>query len=498
MMERNADFAEGENMKKKFLAILLACIMAAGLAVSPVGTETVWADESFITIGEMTYRVDGDTVAVYRGGGTGEVTIPESVDGKTVTGIDSGAFSECRGITGINIPSGVTSIGKKAFEWCTALESINIPPGVTNIGEQAFYACVHLRSIELPSGLKSIGRSTFCGIGVTSINIPSGVKSIGLRAFSKCSKLTSVSVPSSVKSIGSGAFSQCPNLTSINISSGVESISAAAFLQCEKLKDVSIPSSVKSIGNQAFQSCTNLKSISIPSGVKRIYFSTFSGCTKLKDIYYGGSKEQWNKIRIDHDNDCLKSAKIHYNSTGKDSKSEQTITAKDITKTYGENPFKLNAKSSVGAALTYAVSNKNVASVDKNGKVTIKGCGITNITITAKKKGDYSQAKKTIKLTVKPKKMALSSVKSTKKSTAAVKWKQDKKASGYIIQCATDSKFKNGKVQMTISKNKTVSATVKKLKAGKKYYVRVCAYAKSGKTKVQGDWSKVKTVKVKK
>lgn len=91
--------------------------MAAGLAVSPVGTETVWADEvQFISIGDMKYRVDGDTVAVYRGGGTGEVTIPESVDGKTVTGIDSGAFSECRDITGINIPSGVTSIGEQSFE----------------------------------------------------------------------------------------------------------------------------------------------------------------------------------------------------------------------------------------------------------------------------------------------------------------------------------------------------------------------------------------------
>lgn len=51
---------------------------------------------------------------------------------------------------------------------------------------------------------------------------------------------------------------------------------------------------------------------------------------------------------------------------------------------------------------------------------------------------------------------------------------------------------------MTVSKNKTVSATVKKLNPGKKYYVRICAYVKSSKTKIQGDWSKAKTVKVKK
>lgn len=175
----------------------------------------------------------------------------------------------------------------------------------------------------------------------------------------------------------------------------------------------------------------------------------------------------------------------------------QTITVSNITKTYGAKPFSLGAKSSSGTKLAYSVSNKKVATVDKNGKVTIKGCGITDITITAPKTDVYSQAQATIRLTVKPKKAAVSSVKSTKKKTATVKWKQDKKASGYIIQYAMDSKFKKNKVQMTVNKNKTVSATAKKLKSGKKYYVRVCAYAKSGKAKVQGDWSKVKTVKVK-
>lgn len=179
-------------------------------------------------------------------------------------------------------------------------------------------------------------------------------------------------------------------------------------------------------------------------------------------------------------------------------KIKQTITAKNITKTYGAKSFNLNAKSSVGTTLTYTVSDKRVAIVDKKGKVTVKGCGITKITITAKATNKYSQAKKTIKLTVKPKKVMLSSVKSANKKTATVKWKRDKKASGYIIQCATDRKFKKNKAQVTISKNKTVSKTVKKLKAGKKYYVRICAYAKSGKTKVRGAWSKVKTVKVKK
>lgn len=179
-------------------------------------------------------------------------------------------------------------------------------------------------------------------------------------------------------------------------------------------------------------------------------------------------------------------------------KTAQTITAKNITKTYGAKAFSLGAKSNAGTNLTYSVSDKKVATVDKKGKVTIKGCGITNITITAPETDTYSQAQTTVKLTVKPKKVTVSFVKSIKKKTATVKWKKDNKASGYLVEFATDSKFKKNKVCTTVNKNKTLSATVKKLKPGKKYYVRVCAYAKSGKTKVQGDWSKVKTVKVKK
>ena len=204
-------------------------------------------------------------------------------------------------------------------------------------------------------------------------------------------------------------------------------------------------------------------------------------------------------------NGSLYSATFHYYSDGPadlgmgtPQKTAQIITANDITKTYGAKAFSIGAKASGGTTLSYAVSNSKVAAVDGNGKVTIKGCGITDITIMAAETSTYSKAQKTIRLTVKPKKMTVSSVKSKKKKTATVKWKKDKNASGYLIECATDKKFKKNKVKTEVKKNKTVTATVKKLKSGKKYFVRICAYAKSGNVKVKGDWSKAKTVKIKK
>lgn len=177
---------------------------------------------------------------------------------------------------------------------------------------------------------------------------------------------------------------------------------------------------------------------------------------------------------------------------------EQAITAKDITKTYGAKPFSLGAKANGSGKLTYTVENKKVATVDKNGKVTIKGCGETEILIEAAANGAYGEAEKVVTLTVKPKKLKLTSAKSTGKKTVTVKWKKDAKASGYIIQCSTDQKFRKNVKTVTVSKNKTTSQKISKLKAGKKYYVRACAYAKAYSGKIKGSYSAVKKVTVKK
>ncbi len=65
------------------------------------------------------------------------------------------------------------------------------------------------------------------------------------------------------------------------------------------------------------------------------------------------------------------------------------------------------------------------------------------------------------------------------------------------IQVATDKKFKKNKKSVTISKNKIISKTIKKLKSKKKYYVRVRTYRKVGGKKVYSSWSSVKNIKTK-
>lgn len=107
--------------------------------------------------------------------------------------------------------------------------------------------------------------------------------------------------------------------------------------------------------------------------------------------------------------------------------------------------------------------------------------------------GPYSDVLKTTTATDKTK---ISKVKGAKKKLT-VNWKKVSKATGYQVQVATDKKFKKNKKSLTISKNKTISKTIKKLKSKKKYYVRVRTYRKVGGKKVYSSWSSVKNIKTK-
>lgn len=94
----------------------------------------------------------------------------------------------------------------------------------------------------------------------------------------------------------------------------------------------------------------------------------------------------------------------------------------------------------------------------------------------------------------KPAKVSISSLKSTKSKTMVLTWKKITGAKGYQVVYSTSSKFTN--VKRTYST--TLRKTVKSLKKGKYYYVKVRAYKKDAKgNKIYGSYSAVKKVKVK-
>ena len=132
-----------------FLAIFLFAVLPLSAADLSDLTYTT-------TDGEVTIT-DCDTDA------TGELVIPDTIEGNPATSIGDSAFEGCDRLKSITIPDSVTSIGAYAFFGCSSLTSIAIPDSVISIGLRAFAVCRNLTSITIPEGVTSIGTYAFFG-----------------------------------------------------------------------------------------------------------------------------------------------------------------------------------------------------------------------------------------------------------------------------------------------------------------------------------------------
>ena len=67
-------------------------------------------------------------------------SVPDKIDGHTVTGIYDYAFSYWRSLSDLTLPETITSIGEGAFNNCTSLTTLAIPASVKKIDKKAFAA----------------------------------------------------------------------------------------------------------------------------------------------------------------------------------------------------------------------------------------------------------------------------------------------------------------------------------------------------------------------
>lgn len=257
-------FIFGVLIMKKLLSIILT-IAIIGIS-SPVAFAAVYEN--------YTYEVNQDntiTITGYNNLHLSSITVPDAIDGKTVTAIGNNVFKGKSSLKTVKIPNTVISIGDYAFYNCHKLASVTLGNSLKSIGSNCFNLCISLTSIHL-NNVEAIGEFAFYGCEkMTTVNLGSALTSVPKRAFSNCELLSTITFPKlSLKSISDYAFSNCISLTSLKFPNSVKSIGRSAFSNNQALESLDLGRGINEIGDYAFENCPLLLNITLPQNVTTV------------------------------------------------------------------------------------------------------------------------------------------------------------------------------------------------------------------------------------
>lgn len=151
--------------------------------------------KSYSTASESDFLVKefegGVSISEYKGASS-IVVIPEVIEGKTVTGIDSYVFANESKVRAVLIPKTVKSL-ESTFSNSANIELV-ICEGVEDVGYFTFANCAKLSKIVFGEKLTKLGEMSISGCPeLTEVNIPSSLTSIdstyAWSVFYNCPKL---------------------------------------------------------------------------------------------------------------------------------------------------------------------------------------------------------------------------------------------------------------------------------------------------------------------
>lgn len=424
--------------------------------------------------------------------------------------IEDDAFIDCRKLEYINIPSSVERLKTWTFFNCYNLKEVKLNDGIKIIEKDVFYDCNNLEKINLPDSITSIGSDNFQETKIKSIVLPNQLKTISFRLFYNATELQSVVIPNSVKTISSKAFEGCKKLQEIKLPENLINISSCTFRNCTSLKEIDIPNTVNTIGSYAFDKCNNLENVKLSTNIKEISDYTFEGCTYLEEIDIptsvtklgeGAFKEcsSLEKIVIP------KSVEIIYNNTYntptfkncnnltiygyRNTKAEAVALNDSINFVALEEPIQIS-KTTIGTISSKKYTGQEIKPLLKityNGKTLIEGTdyklyysnnkniGLGNITITGI--GKYSGSKK-ITFNIIPNSTKNITLSNAQTSSVSIKWDRVKEAEGYYIykKEKNSSKYVRTLAVKNSSTASAISTTLKDLKSGTDYTIKVAPY----------------------
>lgn len=293
---------------QKSLSAMAAAVMVMMIAITPVFAESSDTSEEsgssseveVYTSGEYGYTLYEDKAALvqYTGAGTGEITVPDTIDGYTVNTIGDQLYISKTGITKIVIPDSIENIGVYSFYGCTSLKEFEVE------ADSPYYTAVdgvlYMKESDIimnyppaktgteytiPDGVTEVDFACFANAAsLEVINLPDSLEKIGDWAFAYCSSLTELSLPENLTSLGAYAYVYCNNIASIEWPEALSTINNGAFGSCQSLKKLDIPEGVTTINNGAFSDCTGLTDVKLPSTLTSLGYGAFANCTGLTTI----------------------------------------------------------------------------------------------------------------------------------------------------------------------------------------------------------------------
>lgn len=527
---------------RKIFAMLT--VIAMVFSMVPSALQVKAAENADYTLEDGVLTVYTDTAMGEKAWEAEKGSITSVIIEEGVTYISDAAFSWSN-TEKVTIPSTVKSVGIDAFKGCYNLTAITIPEGVEKINKYAFMQ-TGLKEIMLPSTVDfvdeyAVGYDYDGDLGENVV-----IKDFVIRGTSaeacRYAKLNGIkfipadaegyilengvlTVPDNTVMSAKGWTKYKDGIKEVVIKEGVTFISNGAF-EWSAVANVTIPKTVITIGDDAFKGCYNLTDIIIPEGVENINGYAFMQ-TGLRSIQIPKTIKYMGKCSVGYDytdqdvlidgfviqgytntvaEDYARTNNISFTSIGKVVKNLSAgkvlnITAQKYTgRPILPKPVVLDANGTVlTEGVDYTLTYKNNTNA---GTATVIVTGIGNYqgtltkTFTIEKSGVEKQTTKTSNKKVKVAKVKFKKVKNVKGRKILLKWKRNKKATGYQIQYSLKKNYKKAK-KITIRKNKTVSIKIKKLKKKKTYFVRIRCYKKLDGKKYYSAWTS-KKIKIKK
>ena len=485
------------------------------------------------------------------------IKIPDSV-----TSIGDATFMECGNLSSITIPSSVTSIGESAFYDCSNIKDVyytgsaddwakikigDYNDDLTNATIHYNYDPNHKHSytstITKQPTCTEEGVKTFkcseCGDTYTETipakghtevidkAVPATCTTNGKSEGSHCSVCGEViKAQTVIKATGHNFGNWSTTKSATCTESGTQTRKCSA---CGKTETQTIPAPGHKSSNwvvdkpaaigvkgSKHKECTVcgkvLETGEIPALSKQNIQSATITLSKSTYVYDGKVKKPSVTVKLG--SKTLKNGTdytVSYSNNVKVGTATVKITGKgDYT---GSVSKKFSIKNNFKQATITGISTKTYNGKSQTQKITVKFGGKTlkngtdyTVSYSNNKKigtasmkivgkGDYAG---TIERSFKINPVKLSISKLTAKSKGfKASWAKNDQATGYEIQYSTGSKFKSAK-KVAITKKTTTAKTITKLKASKKYYVRMRIYTTVNGKKYYGAWSAVKTVTIKK